>query len=503
MQRDDAVGSRRYLVDGAVLAGLTALAIFTRDRPLAPHSLFLDDAWVSVGYRSHGLAQLARTTFTAPLFSFATDLWLKAVGLTSLHAQMLAFVAGVVGPAAVYLVARSMRMNRAAALVAGALLLFAPLHMEYSSRVKEYTLDALLTAAVLVVAWRTLESPTRRRVIVLTATAIVASVASLTVAPVVAGAFAALTIRAVRTRTHRVVAAIATGSYALAAGSWWALVIRPASNSPLHRYWQIEDGFWTDDHLRVRSELGLTLAHVARGFSALPPALTLALLALATIVAFAHGIERALLLVVPGATALLLSAANVAPIGGRVDIYLYPTFALLLAFAVEPLLRRRGWLVIAPIALVAVLLSVTPLPRYYPNENLEPLVASLEARAAPRDPIVIYRMSVWGFALYTRWPVRFVRSATGAVPFTADVARPDIYEVAGGRPANVVDPIEDRRRVDRIWFLGSHARLVTDDAETRTFETDGFRLVSHLGNHSAWLDEFVRAPRHAHATTTA
>ena len=118
MQRDDTVAPRRRLtprfvgIDSAVLAGFTALAAYTRYRPLAPRSLFLDDAWVSVGYRAHGLTQLARTTFTSPLFSLATDLWLKAVGLTSLRAQLLAFVAGVVAPAAMYLVARSMRLSR-------------------------------------------------------------------------------------------------------------------------------------------------------------------------------------------------------------------------------------------------------------------------------------------------------------------------------------------------------------------------------------------------------
>jgi hypothetical protein len=507
MQRDGAVATtprrhsnRLFFGDSLVLAGFTALAVYTRYRPLAPHSLFLDDAWMSVGYRAHGVSQLARTTFTAPLFSIATDLWLKAVGLTSLRAQMLAFVAGVVAPALLYLVARSMRLSRAAALVAGALLVFAPLHVSYSSRVKEYTLDALLTVAILFVAWRGLEAPTRRRFMIVTATAVAASIASLTVAPVVAGAFAALDLQALRRRSLRRVALAATATYAAAAGVWYVAVIRPASNVPLRNYWQRQDGFWTDDHLRLHTELHGALSHIARGFSALPPTLTIVLLGFATVVAFTRSIERALLLVVPCAIALVLSAARIAPVGGRVDIYLYPTFALLLAFALDPLLRLTGWFTVVPVALVAMLLALTPLPHYYPQENIAPLVATLEARAAPTDPIVVYRMGLWGFALYSRWPVHIVRDSTDAVPFMVDVGRPDLYEVSGGRPLRLADTLEDEHRVDRVWFIGSHGRVATIADEQHTLEAAGFRLVSRLGDHDAWLDEFERAPRRGSST---
>jgi hypothetical protein len=79
--------------------------------------------------------------------------------------------------------------------------------------------------------------------------------------------------------------------------------------------------------------------------------------------------------------------------------------------------------------------------------------------------------------------------------------RRGIYQITGDRPLGVVDTLEDRRHVDRVWFLGSHASLDVAEDETRTFEAAGFRLASHRGDHSAWLDEFVRVtPRHR-ATT--
>jgi hypothetical protein len=496
MQRDDAVAPRpsrldARLIDAGVVAAFTALAAFTRYRPLAPHSLFLDDAWVAVGYRAHGLAALARTTFTSPLFSLATDGWLKAVGLTSLRAQLPAFVAGIVAPATTYALARSMRMSRAASLVAGALLLCAPFHLLYSSRVKQYTLDALLTCAILFVAWRALDRQTTRRVAGVTATAVVASLASIAVAPVAAGAFAALAIPALRRRAGRAAVTAGAASYVAIAGLWYGAVIRPSSHASLREYWQQAGGFWADDRLRLSTGFHDALSHVARGFSALPPTLTLALLGLAVIVACTRSIERAVLLVTPAATALALSAARVAPIGARVDVYLYPTFAILAAYAAEPLVRRSAWLVIAPVAFVALLLAITPLPRYYPQENIAPLVDRLEARAEPTDPIVLYRMGEWGFALYTRWPVRIVRDGTEPVPFTAQVQRPDIYEVSNDQPTALVDTIEDGHRVRHLWFIGAHGRRAAIARIDRTIEAGGFRMVSKVGDHGAWLDEFA------------
>jgi hypothetical protein len=483
------------LGDAAIVSALTALAAYTRFRPLAPRSLWLDDAWVSVGYKAHGLAGLARTTFTSPLFSLVTDLWLKAVGLTSLRAQTFAFVAGIVGPAVVYVVVRSMRLGRAPGFLAATLLLVAPCHLLYSSRVKQYTLEAILSTVMLGVAWRLLAEPDTRHWRIMTVTAIGVSLASIAVAPVVAGAYVSTWVASLRTRRGTKAAAMSTLAYALVVGSWYFAAVRPDSHSSLRAFWQGFGGFWTEDgRLGLLASLHLALEHVAQGFSVLPPNLTIWLLSLAAVVAFVRSIERALLLVVPLAVAVVLSGLRVAPIGSRVDIYLYPTFAILAAFAAQPLLRRTMWFSLAPIVLLGALLVATPFPSYYPQEDLAPLVDRLEAQARPADPVLLYQMGTWAFALYTRWPVRIVRNSYDPVPFSAEVSHRRLVDISDTRPDAVVDPLERLLGVNRLWFIGSHGSVRSIEAIDRTIEREGFVLKSQRGYHRAWLDEFVRKP---------
>src|SRR5260221_4133321 len=113
-------------VDIGVAIALLGLAAYARYRPLAPSSLWLDDSWAAIGYKATSARELWRTMFTSPLFSLGTALWLKAVGLSSLRAQMLAFIPGVLGPPVLYFEARQMRLRRPSPLLSRTATLVAP-----------------------------------------------------------------------------------------------------------------------------------------------------------------------------------------------------------------------------------------------------------------------------------------------------------------------------------------------------------------------------------------
>jgi hypothetical protein len=239
------------------------------------------------------------------------------------------------------------------------------------------------------------------------------------------------------------------------------------------------------------------LEHIAHGFSSLPPNVTIAILGSAVVVAFVRGIERAILLVIPVVVGLVLSALSISPIGSRTDIYLYPTFAILVAVAVQPLLRRSNWTLLIPVGILAALLAVTPFPRYYPQEDVAPLVARLESHAQPADPVLVYRMGQWGFALYTHWPVRIVRNANQPVPFSAVVGRRRLYDITTDQLA-LVGAVEHRTGRHRLWFIGAHGRVRSLELIDRAIERGGFVLESRRGDRSAWLQEFVPGPKAVH-----
>jgi Dolichyl-phosphate-mannose-protein mannosyltransferase. len=199
--------------------------------------LWLDDAWPALVSRV-SWSDVPLVGLTSPGFSAVVKAWTNFVGFSEYHAQQPAFFFGVLGPPTVYLIARRLGLRAPAALVAAAILLVSRNHVIYSSRVKQYTLDCLLSALIILVAVLLLEHPERaRRWALLVATAAVATVASSLVLPMVSGAFLAGAHAAWKRRDARRVAASAIGAYGVFAFAWWILVLRPRINPVLRSYW--------------------------------------------------------------------------------------------------------------------------------------------------------------------------------------------------------------------------------------------------------------------------
>ena len=479
----------RLLLDAGLLLGLAAVAAALRLPPLGTEALWVDDHWIALVSRADTPAEVALLGLTAPGFAAVLGLLFAAVGFAEPVAQLPAFVAGVAGPPLLYGVARRLGVARAGAVLAAALLVVSPELVVQSTRVKQYSAEVVVGALLLLAGARVLQAPTAWRRWGVLAAAVVAGmvVSTATVvtggAAVVAGGLGALRAaargprRAARDRGRALVPALVTGAaLAVAVGLWALVVVLPASTDTLRFYWREHYGaeMWA---------LGLELGSVLRVET------TAALLWAAAVLVVLRDRLLAVLLVGPTLLALGLAVAGLLPFaGGRTDIHLYPSIALGVGVAADTLLRAAEWLVarvrlgvgrraaparrlpllraatlVAALVALGRLVVLAPPVRDYPEQDLAPLVALVEAEAAPGDLVLVHAQSRWGYALYTDRDVRFRRDDVAMTGFDVEVlpapGRPEVVVL----PDGVVDVLEVAvvapalvRGAERVWLVQSH-----------------------------------------------
>ena len=134
--------------DVVTAVGLVVAGWWWRRRALPPNGLLFDDAWVVAGARWSSLRQLLVVCTNHPGFTLLLKGWLRWVSSASESATWPVLVAGSLGGAVVYVVARGLSVRRPAALVAGALVVVSPAHIAYSGRVKPYVFETALIAVL-------------------------------------------------------------------------------------------------------------------------------------------------------------------------------------------------------------------------------------------------------------------------------------------------------------------------------------------------------------------
>jgi hypothetical protein len=484
----------------ALLGAVTAWALVLRAGGLDPRSLWLDDAWVALVHRAEGLDELRLIGASAPGFVLALGAWLEVVGFSEAAAQALPLAAGVVAPAAGFLLARRLAWHRPAALVAALVLAAAPQAVDHAVRVKQYTVESLLAIGLLALAAHLLAEPGRARrwaalvVVGGAATAVSAFLGLYVGAGVAAGLVAA---RRRRDRGAARLGLVAGAAYALAAGAWYALVLAPVIPAALSEFWR--DHFVVvDDGLRpALDDLGRAATGVAEGLSALPVAVVLGAVALGLAAVALQRLELAVLLAAPTAAAVVLAALERAPLGGgRTDIYLYPGLALAVAGGVERLggvaPRALGPAAAAVVAVAVVATAAPATP--YPVEDVAPLVAVVDRRAAPGDAVLVYPATAWAHALYTDGAVDLARDASSAWGFAPRFADPATYVLPPGRSdPSAYAPTVARVAAahDRVWLVASH--WAGDYAALQAQLADaGFRQVEVLARQGAELGRWQR-----------
>lgn len=303
--------------DAALVAGLAVVAALLRAGPLDPSTLWFNDAWAALVARADTVGEVLLPALTAPGWTLGLWAWLGAAGFSNLAAQLPAFALGVAGPPALYLLARRMGISRAGAGLGAAVLLTAPAHVTYSSRVKPYALDALLVVVLLGAAWAVLAGGGGwRRWAGYGGLAALATALSGAVAPVAAGAGGAVLVALWRWRARESELAVASAGgrarrprhdapavtsasraggrpsppsgsppagpaprmgglplvgvaalavYALFGLAWWWLVVDPRVSTSVHQY-------WTFAYLPL-TDPGAALAATGRGVTVLLDAL--------------------------------------------------------------------------------------------------------------------------------------------------------------------------------------------------------------------------------------
>jgi 4-amino-4-deoxy-L-arabinose transferase-like glycosyltransferase len=389
--------------------------------------------------------------------------WVAAFGFSELTAQLLPFLFGIAAAPFLYSVVRWRGVCRLAGAAGAFVLLTSSIHITYSARVKQYTLDAICVLVLLAVLWWLLEDVRDRRRWWWLALTAVGAIALSSPAAAVAGCGVAVALVA-RLRDDRHGLRDALGPVALVglfSGAWWWFVLRPRVNSTLREGFQAQF-LGVDEGLgQAARDLARAAATVSRGAVELPGWTEVFVVLAAAVIVLSRQTRVGFLLLTPFALAAVLAALAAAPLGtGRTDIYLYPLLAALVAVAVHETLKLARRLTTLTVLGLGVASLVGFSPANYPQEVVRPLVDEVEASAASRDAVLVYPKTRYPFALYTTWPVNLVESSRFQTGFTVRVRRRNVFVLESTRAGPARKTIESlSRRYGSVWLLVSHGRL--------------------------------------------
>jgi hypothetical protein len=456
----------------AALSAVVAVTIAVRVPGLTNLGLWRDDAWVALSTRVD-IGTAWHMWFTTPGFHLLERAATTVGPSAPWVSQLLPLVFGIAGVPAIFALARYIRLSQRAALSLAVLVCVSPTCVIYSTRVKEYTVDFLLTCLLLALAEAARRRSGRRQLIALGLASVFAFFVSATVAPVIIGLWLVLGFFARRdSRVFRLVAmtgAAAAAGCAAVAGVFYHH-ISPVLASSFNGYYIVH----TSPRVFVLS-LYDTLWNVFSGFFGLSistPAehvvITVALLALAAAGTYRKASMLGPALVV--AVALGLCAAHVAPLGlGRTDIYLYPALLLLWAAGAKRLVdhvrglvsngvRPMAW----PYGLVAALVAGLLLYHgaqtapSYPSTDVKGLVAQMDKVGVRGDHIVVGELMRYPWGLYQETPLRIEFGSDWSTGFTVVSTNPNVYIVPSEVYERGFDPSRwagGMSRYNRLWFV--------------------------------------------------
>jgi len=444
--------------DRLLLIGLLAAAAGTRMPGLGPEALWIDDAWVAYAHRA-SWSNITEIGLSAPGLSVMLKLWFGLVGFGELRAQLIPFLAGITAPPLAYAVVRS-RAGRLSAMIAGGWLLFTPIHIEYSVRVKQYSIEVLLALVIVHLTWRLLEEPVRterwRQLAVISSAAVLVSFPLASIA----GAGCAVAGLAAIARDRRL--SRHSGWLTLPAATtvaWLAIVIRHRQYDGLQWFWRAQF-IQTDAGLRVTAESAAVRTKDMFEFvSPISPVLMMTLCAGA--LAWLHWRKplHALVVSLPLLAAVGLAAAQTAPLGGgRTDLYLLAGLVLGSSIALDDITTRWphiGVRVAAAVASVGLLWAGLGYQHpEYPIEDVPTVLAALEAARQETDTIFVYHEAKWAVATYSDFDVT-VRPISN--PYDVVFDDPSIFRQRFPfSPERIAEDVASVDTDERVWLIGSH-----------------------------------------------
>lgn len=411
-------GLDRFATGAIVLGVLLRLRQYVEARPL-----WLDEAMLSLNVliRSfRGLLQPLDQDQTAPVpFLWGEKFLTLILGPSELVLRVIPLLAGI----AFLLVLRRLTtrlLSPQASLLALLLGALSPLLIQYSTEAKPYSLDALLAAAVLLLALEVLQEPQsvrrwRRLAIAGAVTAFSSVPAVFTLNGVVPALASKGEIRRDNAALRRL--ALIGAGWLVVLGLSYALIYRPAVESPyMKRY-------WTPYFLTPRGDGGPAQSGFLIGtvftqfFLALGGAwrVTAALLFLVPLTLGLvrlwkdQGAANTLLVGLPLAAVIGASVLRFYPFASRLLLFGAASTIIVIAAGLDDLADRVGrivkgpWLVLggAAILMFAVLdgtRSFIDPPR---RDDLGPLITELEENHQPGAAVYVFDRSVPAWLYYT------------------------------------------------------------------------------------------------------
>lgn len=143
--RSDLAGS---IADGVIVVAVTVLA-WSRRRSMPRDGWFFDDAWQAFGAARSGVGDLWVTGQTQPVYNAALWAWVRLFGEGEASLVTPARLAGVLGPALLYLVLRRFGAARSVGTLGAVSLAVVTIHVTYSGRVKVYTIELIVVLALM------------------------------------------------------------------------------------------------------------------------------------------------------------------------------------------------------------------------------------------------------------------------------------------------------------------------------------------------------------------
>jgi hypothetical protein len=392
------------------------------------HPFWLDEAWVADSLRAP-LRQVPRLTSSTPIgFTYLIRLVPAVLGDERARLVPLLFTAAL-APVG-YLLGRELDPeSRGTATVLAFACVALPAAMQRHD-LKQYTADAFVAVALLLLATRAERLRTPHALARLTAAAVAGLLVSHTTALVGGATYAALVVAFASRRAWRATAyAFAAGTVFVAAvGVDYWLVGRRGATPALVHYWDL---YYLPGRGHLGTFLGERAAFAARQVGLGPWGVALPLLLLGSAVLWAYG-RRAAALMLPLLSALMVLAAGLHayPLWeGRTTLFAC-TVGLVVAVIGLAWVARLGarWLPLLGtpglVAIVTVLAwrSVTfdnPLPQ----DGVRTAARYVAAHGRPGDTIVVDARTAYQWAYYWRRDRPYwVNAADRAVGFMPEYA---------------------------------------------------------------------------------
>lgn len=454
--------------DLGVAIALFVLGLIARHGSLPTHGLIYDDAWVTIGASKAGLGQLLNVSVNHPGFVMLLKGWARIATPRATWMAAPAYVVGAAAASVLYLVLRRWRIDWPVSLLLSALVVVAPIHVQYSGRVKPYVMEGIV---ILIIA-SLLPRLARRRwdwttAAIWVGAALLLSTFTVFMMMIVAVAGVVLAVHPRGDGVRRWVALAVQG---LVSVLYLQLVQAQFDSAKVARDWETTYDSYieiTGSPLHMAREIG---AHVARlGGVIIGGGTTITLLV--ALLAFAglawesrrghRRIQAQFLLALP-VLAFFGALANQIPFGpkpgpgwvypgNRASLWLIPSLAVGLAFSLDAAarqIRRHARVALAPAAVVMTVLAVVTIgikvgdARRYPNPGSESAQQFVARSTGPDDVVILMANASWTYAAVPGVDLQLFTNAKSYNGFKPLFASPEVWSQDGlaawnGTPAQM------------------------------------------------------------------